>query len=389
MEQAYSLQAYHLVAQEMETQPQAMPFECYRSDEIAAVETEKVFSGDWVFACADAALSEPGDFYAFKLGMEPVVLIRQKDGTLKALSNVCRHRGTPILDEGFGKQAKLVCPYHAWTYSLDGRLKGIPFAGDGEVDKNQISLSAFAHEVWRGLIFVALQMPDTSVAKRLENLEWLFDSFDTDRFTQVSDPVTETWEANWKLAMENAMESYHLFKVHRDTLETITPTKDALYVQGQDHWSLTAGKMIGSDSFLSRLFAVDHDEIYKYYFLIMLPPNFVGILTYESFDWISVLPKTASSCQVMSSGISSAQSPSDRASIDFVKQFFAEDKAICERVQRGMQARQTRGGPLLEVERIVADFHRYLVRQILHVESSTNHVNEQALKSLGLDSSGS
>lgn len=356
----------------------SLPFSSYLEQSIYDLEKEKIFHSEWVFVCAENELPNSGDYYAFFLADEPIVVMRGKEGSLRALSNVCRHRGTLLLDSGMGNESKIVCPYHAWTYNYQGELLGVPFTQKDEVSKQEHCLPQFHIEIWQGLIFVNLSENPTPIATKLSGINKYLEAFDIKRFTAAYSGETENWHANWKLAMENAMESYHLFKVHRETLEKVTPTKQAFYLEGSADWSLTAGKMQGIGNKLLDWVLGTKKDLYEHYILISLPPSFVGILTYESFDWISVLPNGKSQCTVKSGGMNEYGSSGEQDEQEFVKAFFAEDKQICERVQSGMTALYSKGGKLVELERIVVDFHQYLAKSLFSIKTSEHFVSSFA-----------
>src|SRR5215470_7640477 len=103
----------------------AMPKSVYTSPEFLAKEQEHIFAREWLCAGRAEALPEPGDYMTMTIGGEPAIVLRDKDGQIRAMSNVCRHRMSTLL-EGRGNVRAIVCPYHAWTYNLDGSLRGAP-----------------------------------------------------------------------------------------------------------------------------------------------------------------------------------------------------------------------------------------------------------------------
>lgn len=351
----------------------ALPFAAYTDPDVHRLEMDRIFGRDWIAICASASLANPGDHFAHAIGGEPVVVLRGDDGKLRALSNVCRHRGTLLQDDGFGAAKKFVCPYHAWTYDLEGNLRGVPVPGNVEIDKSAHCLPQFRVEEWAGVVFVNLDASAESLASRLVGLERYLDPFDMSGFDTPTPPKPlETWDANWKLIVENGIESYHLFKVHRDTLETMTPTKGAFYLEGSARWTATAGWYKGVDPTAS----AEHPTaglVGKGYVLVSIPPSFVAILTEDSWGWLSVFP-TAADRTVVAEGSLRRGRPSllERASKaveeNFVTAFLAEDRAICERGQRGMAARRSQGGQLVELERVVADFHHHLAWRLFGAE---------------------
>lgn len=358
------LSSYQASAQDCLPQAQCLPFVVYHDPSIYQLEAQKIFHQEWVFVCAQQQLANPGDYFAFTLAGEALAIIRGEDNTLRALSNNCRHRGTPLLDEGFGQLEKLIiCPYHAWAYDDLGKLKAAPFTQDTPIDKAQHCLPQFHLECWMGLIFVNLADQPAPLSHRLEGLEKYLSIFEAQRFGECYESGAENWQANWKLAMENAMESYHLFKVHKDTLETLTPSKQAYYVAGSHNWSLNGGKMVDKRGKIMKFLSGDYPEAFDHYLLISLPPSFVGIINYDSFDWIQILPNGAQSCSVRAGGMAkSANRQVDKGTQDFVSAFFSEDKFICERLQKGMHSSHTKGGSLVGMEQILIDFRQFLGR---------------------------
>ena len=368
----------------------SLPFAVYSNAQIYDLEMEHIFKNEWVFVVSEQELAEQGDYFAFSLANEPIVVIRGKDETVRALSNLCRHRGTLLLDEGFGNIEKnIVCPYHAWTYNDDGSLKAAPLTGEITIDKPTHCLPQFPLESWHGLLFIHLGDKPQPLAKRLEGMDAYLSHFGlaTFKYGYRSDD-NEHWNANWKLALENAMESYHLFKVHKDTLETVTPTRQAFDIAGCSEWTLTGGEMKDTSSKFTKWLRGDYPKVFDHYVLISLPPTFVGILTYEGLSWIQVLPVDSEQCIVRSAGISNEKpNGQDKHEMAFVEAFFSEDKAICERVQKGMRATSTQGGKLVPMEKVIADFHQFLGNRLFDTPVSKFYEAPEARMFLEEDNS--
>jgi phenylpropionate dioxygenase-like ring-hydroxylating dioxygenase large terminal subunit len=125
-----------------------LPFSWYTDGEILRREQERIFRRSWQYAGRADQVSEPGSYFAAWAGEVPVVVTRAGDGELRAFANVCRHRGS-VLVEGEGRRATIQCPYHAWTYGLDGRLGAAP-RSDGEdgFDRDELSLVPMRLETW-------------------------------------------------------------------------------------------------------------------------------------------------------------------------------------------------------------------------------------------------
>ena len=184
--------------------------------------------------------------------------------------------------------------------------------------------------------------------------------------------------------MENAMESYHLFKVHKETLETVTHTKQAFYLEGGHNWSLTGGKYTDTIGKLTKWLVGEGSPVDQHYVLVSLPPSFVGILSHDSLAWIGIYPSGATECTVRT-GALSIQASVSQSEEEFTAAFLAEDKMICERAQKGMASTHGRGGSLLGAERVVVDFHQYLASRISGNTSSTNSAVHKAKENVFFD----
>ncbi|MEM1245845.1 MAG: aromatic ring-hydroxylating dioxygenase subunit alpha [Acidobacteriota bacterium] len=349
----------------------ALPFGAYSDPGIYELEIERIFQQDWLALCPASSLPAAGDYLAVRIGGEPLVVMRGKDGELRALSNVCRHRGTLLLDEGFGNADRFLCPYHAWSYDQTGALRSVPYPGDIEIVKGDHGLHRYRLEEWAGVIFVTFSPRAPHLSERLAGLNEHLAHYELERYRFSARPEgLRTWKTNWKLALENGMESYHLFKVHRETLETLTPTAAAYYMTGSAPWSLTAGtyaqpgKRVGDEP------AGIRDELeMNNYVLVSIPPTLVGILTPDSWGFISVLPTGPEEC-VVTGGASYPRQPKVRSSrsADFFEAFMEEDRVICERNQLAMSTRRARGGRMIQLERILVDFHQYLGQRLFDQE---------------------
>ena len=169
----------------------ALPFAAYRDESLFDLEMQRLFRGDWVAVCAESALQKPGDYLALDIGGEPLALVRGADGELRALSNVCRHRGTLMLEPGIDclEQGTIVCPYHAWSYADTGTFRGAPYTHGLKIDPEEHSLPAFRTETWMGVVFVCLDPDTPPLAERLSGIVLHLDEFGPASFT-VAGPIT-------------------------------------------------------------------------------------------------------------------------------------------------------------------------------------------------------
>ena len=149
----------------------AMPPSVYTSQEFMEQEIEGVFAKDWYCVGRADALKEPGDYVTAELARQPVVVLRDRDGTLKALSNVCLHRMSTML-EGRGNARAVTCPYHGWTYNLDGTLRGAPAMTLNEgFCKESYKLPAVRCEEWLGWVFITLNPDLPKVSEQLHEAD--------------------------------------------------------------------------------------------------------------------------------------------------------------------------------------------------------------------------
>ena len=337
----------------------ALPAEAYRAAALDA-DLARIWHADWVWVATADQVAEPGDYVSVSLGGQPVIVLRNQDGDLAALSNMCAHRGTLIVD-GSGNAKRFQCPYHAWTYADDGRLLSVPHTARGDVDRAAHCLSGYRAEEWHGLVFASMNPDVAPLSERFAHLADMVAEAGVAKLHHWTGERDEhTWEANWKLVITNAMESYHLFNVHRETLEPITPTSGAYYIVGNAYATATGGaSTAGGD-----------------YTLLSLPPNFVGVISDGSFIWQAVQPLTHARSRVITGGAFEHESPSvkrglakwsakatARAAAREYPDFLPEDKAICERGQRSATG-DYEPGVLVAMEQVVVDFHHYLNRQL-------------------------
>ena len=191
----------------------AMPTSVYTSEEFLAEELEHVFSHDWFCAGRASSLAKTGDYLTLELAGQPIMVVRNKDGELQAQSNVCLHRMSTLL-EGRGNTGAIVCPYHAWTYELNGQLRGAPAMDKNEsFCKKGMRLPVVRCEQWLGWIMVSLNPNATPVKEQLAEVEAMVADYGATDYEE-SFFESHLWDTNWKVLAENFMESYHLSLIH-------------------------------------------------------------------------------------------------------------------------------------------------------------------------------
>lgn len=307
------------------------------------MEIAEIWHRDWVFAAPADAVAQPGDFVTVQIGNQPVLLVRTEDYQLRALANICSHRGAPLA-EGCGNTNRFACPYHGWTYDAHGQLVSVPYASVDEIDRPAHALESFRVEQWHGLIFVSLDDEVEPLASRVAAIDPYVKQLGVDRLVHEGDSASEIWRANWKVVYANGVDSYSHFQVHAETIEPVSPTDAAYYLAGSARATVTGGESAER---------ADH-------LVIALPPSFVAVVYPDAMVWQAVRPDTVATTRVETGMAGETRSGGTAVSLPgWDAAFLDEDRAICERVQANASSRW-RPGPLLAIERAVGDFHEYL-----------------------------
>lgn len=195
----------------------SLPSAFYTDPAIFDAERVALFEAGWLFICREDQVATTGNYFAADTALGPVLITHGEDGTIRAFANVCRHRGSLLL-EGRGKCRRIVCPYHAWSYRLDGTLAGAPemeTAPGFEASEN--GLIPIRMENWAGFLFVTRDDAAPPLVEWLGDMPARLASHKLDEMRHVWS-ITLDCACNWKLLLENAIEAYHTGLVHRDTV---------------------------------------------------------------------------------------------------------------------------------------------------------------------------
>lgn len=215
----------------------SLPRDFYVTDDAHQADLRHIWTRDWVFAASAAEIPKTGNYITLQIGEYPVVVVRGADGVVRAFHNSCRHRGSRICSSAKGSNAKLVCPYHSWTYALDGQLQWARDMGP-DFKPSDHSLAPVHCDVAAGMVFICLaaDAPDFSVVKlhanryaaphRMEDLK-------------VAHQSTIIENGNWKLVLENNRECYHCAGQHPALCRTFND--DPNLVGADDAMSSPAG----------------------------------------------------------------------------------------------------------------------------------------------------
>ena len=360
------LDEYELGASRPFGEARALPYGVYHDPQVYELERKLVYD-TWIPICPAGLLAKAGDYFAVDLAGEPILVIRGDDGELRALSNVCRHRGTPLAAEGFGNARTFVCAFHAWSYDTAGKLLAVPHPGTAKIDRAAHCLPQFPIVVWKNQVFIHLNENPEPFEKTIEGVEEIFEQFGFFGEFPNDLPEIQCWSSNWKLAVENSHEPYHLFRVHKESLEDTSPTAGWFGVSGSARMTSFAGKVMGE-------FTRDYQLVvglHPFTTIVNLPAP--RGKTQDSWTILTTLPDTsAETTKLIVGGFASFENDYDEARAGdeaTAVNFLHEDEVQCDLQQRAMRAQRTRGGPQLHLERICVDFHNHLAWRLFGSEA--------------------
>jgi len=208
----------------MSTNIHNLPSEAYTSQEWFEREQKEIFSKTWRYAGFAEDISEPGQYISVQAGLNNLFIVMGRDRRLRAFHNLCRHRGTQLLRAVGKAQKAITCPYHDWTYDLEGKCISIPEEERefcGEVDKSCLSLIPASVDLWRGMLFVHPDPPEKApfLAEWFGQVEPHLGPHQVENLVEYPEARTiYEIKANWKIVVENYIDVYHLAHLHAGTL---------------------------------------------------------------------------------------------------------------------------------------------------------------------------
>ncbi len=373
-------------------QPRTPDLFHYYSPEVYELELEHIWRREWIAVGHTAWLKDPGDYFSWDVMGEPIVFVRGQDGKVRGLSSICRHRAVPVTQDGErGNVKRFQCPYHLWTYGLDGRLTGAPFMTDNRgFDKARIALPEFRVEVWNGIVFVNFDDDAAPLAPRLEGLDAWF------RFCGRDDLVCnnvyiDVWNTNWKQAMENG-DVYHGPGVHPEAMRVYDPLSMTEPTTCGEYW---ARQVLGLDpGYFGRKygFEPDKDEIgmaereRPAFELAITPPANFLMLSPATVSIQANWPVSVDRTRVAMFSVT----PPEFAADEYTPEEYADpagpnrlnfqDSAVFDRgISRAVRSSRAEPGLMSPVqEGAVVATHRWLARRLLAaIDETTHHPGEE------------
>ncbi|MGC1467769.1 MAG: aromatic ring-hydroxylating dioxygenase subunit alpha, partial [Sphingorhabdus sp.] len=209
------------------TESVTLPAICYTSAGFYEFEKEALYAREWLCVGREAFLENPGDFFTTRIIGEPIIVCRTLTGEVKAMSAVCQHRAM-LVAEGHGNARGFVCPYHHWSYGLDGTLVGAPAMGKTcDFDKADHGLPAFAVEIWNGFIFINFDRDAAPLAPRLAKVAEAIAGYDLVNAEGPRPDPAPVLPWNWKVMFENNNDGYHASRLHQGPLHDFVPSAKA------------------------------------------------------------------------------------------------------------------------------------------------------------------
>jgi choline monooxygenase len=333
----------------------------YFDERIVALERASVFSATWQVAGRADQVRENGQFFTVELAGEPLVMARGEDGQLRAFYNVCRHHAAAVVTEAQGCAKQFRCPYHGWTYGIDGALKGmVEFDGVCNFDRAKNGLAPVRVDTWENFVFVNLDGRAAPLRDFLGIVPELVAPLGLAEKLHFFDRRVYTLNCNWKVYVDNYLDGgYHVPHAHKGLSSVIEYTKYT--IENFERACLQSSPLSSDSTSEAGVAATRQGRA----FYLWLYPNFM-INAYEGvMDTNLVLPLGVNRCAVVFdyyfADTSAAAEARHRESIAVSEKVQDEDMAICDAVQRGLGSRAYVAGRL-SVRREAGEhlFHRLL-----------------------------
>ena len=340
-----------------------IPFDWYADPAVLRLERERIFRRAWQYAGRTDQVAEAGMYFTCDLAGIPVVVVRGDDGELRAFLNVCRHRGSLVCG-GEGTRASLQCPYHAWTYALDGSLRAAP-RSDREpgFERESLGLRPVSVDTWGPFVFASPDPDAAPLAETLGELPALLDRSGVDlaslRFLKRA--TGPEYAANWKVCSENYLECYHCQVAHPGFSKVVDVSVDAYVLEESRRFSTQYGPV-------RETWQGDFDPrgpVARGQFHFVWPNLTINVM--PGHPNLSIGPIVPTGPETTARFLDYFVGPDvDQAWIDemleFDDQVGAEDRVLVERVQKGLRGGGVEHGRLMgDSERLIAHFQGLLV----------------------------
>lgn len=376
-------------------QATTLPAEAYTSDAYFEWEVDNLVRREWMCVAHISQLPGIGDFINLDMIGEPLIVIRGKDGVVRTLSRVCPHRGMDIMPPGYGEPGSgpadrrasgtacghtriLMCPYHAWTFELDGELKGTPEMHKAEgFSREDHGLRAWRTETWHGFIFVNFDGNAQPLAEQFSEMSEAVAGWTGLEEMEVI--IERAWdcEFNWKVLFENFSECYHHIGAHSKTLQPLMPAKECWTEQEKrnfifEHLPLKQSvadelnEAIAAGTQFPLREGMDHQRLHEWQ-IVLAPPCFMLFAGPNQIAWYRLDPLTTDRCRLLTTILvpkGARDLPQFEAchatALQALIDFHSEDMDICAALQRGLYGSGFQRGRMCHLEMPIWLFHRFL-----------------------------
>jgi choline monooxygenase len=345
-----------------------IPASWYTDSRLYQLELQTVFSNSWQMICRADQVAAPGQYVTAELAGEPILVVHGNDGVVRGFFNVCRHHAAAVMTEPEGTTHHLRCPYHGWTYSLEGELKGTPdFSGVCDFDRRENGLVPIETSIWEQWVFVLIEPVVEAAGSLTESLDGnLIDQIHELNIGELHwlERRHYTFDCNWKVFVDNYLDGgYHVPHLHKGLDSVLDCSR--YEIKNGERFSLQWAPMV-SDGAEAQTGAVRKGDRALYYWIY---PNFM-INWYDGvMDTNLVIPRGVDRTEVVFDfyfpDISEDARANNLASIEVGQRIQDEDVSICRSVQRGLNSRAYHAGRL-SVRREAGEhlFHRLLYNDL-------------------------
>jgi Rieske 2Fe-2S family protein len=360
---------------------ETLPGRYYTDPTIFTAEQALIFETGWFCAVLAADIPSPGNFETVEVGRESVIVARGRGGEVNAYLNVCRHRGARLCTQDKGSvRRSFQCPYHAWTYGLDGKLTAAPnLTQMPDIDRVEFGLHQVHVREWLGYVWLCLaEEPPSFSDTVIADVTGRLGSPDAIVGYQVADlalgrRISYDVAANWKQIVENFMECYHCGTIHPELTEVLPEFADGLAAQyfvghGAQFGSEVAGFTVDGSEGLERLPGVGPEQDRRYYAITVRPQVFVNLVP-DHVVFHRMFPVAADRTIVRCDwlylpGVVASGADIDR-SVELFHRVNQQDFDACERCQVSMDSRSyARGGVLVPSEHHIGEFHDWVRERV-------------------------
>lgn len=353
-------------------QASTLPPAFYTSPEVFEAERERVFARNWVSVGRASEIPNAGDRFRIDVAGEPLLIVRGKDGEMRALSAVCRHRWM-LLGTGAESSGTISCPYHKWTYALDGSLMAAPLMEKAEGFENRdCALPTFGCEVWNGFIFVNLSGDAAPLARSLAPLAEEFAPWKMDEM-EIAGRIEFDQPYNWKVLADNFMEAYHHFAIHPETFEPNYPAAMSYAEETNAPYAALRMPHQGnalSDTLFKPLEGIP-DRARRGFSVFNVYPSMLLAVLADSIVWYRMEIDGVDRFKLTVYLLAHPQSL-DVPDAETLKTFLREgtfavhmeDIAACDGVQKGLMSGAARAGRLSHLEGAIHEHQKWLLGEL-------------------------